>query len=82
MEFALRQLVSRAVASDGVMDVFAAAGLKKPEISILSDQFLAEIKNMPQKHLAVELLARLLNNEIKVRSKNNIVKCKATTKFG
>ena len=77
MEFALRQLVSKAVASDGVMDVFEAAGLKKPNISVLSDEFLSEVKDMPQKNLAVELLARLLNDEIKVRSKNNLVKSRS-----
>ncbi len=57
-----------AVASDEVMDIFAAAGLKKPDISILSDDFLAEVRGMPQKNLAVELLRKLLNNEIKLRS--------------
>jgi type I restriction enzyme R subunit len=77
MEFALRQLVSKAVASEGVMDVFAAAGLSKPEISILSDQFLAEIRDIPQKNLAVELLSRLLNDEIKARTKNNIVQARS-----
>jgi len=77
MEFALRQLVSKAVSSDGVMDVFAAAGLKKPEISILSEQFLSDIKDMPQKNLAVELLARLLNDEIKSRSKSNLVQSRS-----
>ena len=77
MEFALRQLVSKAVSSDGVMDVFEAAGLKKPNISVLSDEFLSEVKDMPQKNLAVELLARLLNDEIKVRSKNNLVKSRS-----
>jgi type I restriction enzyme, R subunit len=77
MEYALRQLVSKAVASEGVMDVFAAAGLKKPEISILSEQFLAEIRDMPQKNLAVELLARLLNDEIKSRTKKNIVQARS-----
>lgn len=77
LEFALRQLVSKAVASEGVMEIFAAAGLKQPEISILSEQFLDEIKNMPQKNLAVELLGRLLNNEIKTRSKNNLVQSRS-----
>jgi type I restriction enzyme R subunit len=77
MEFALSQLVSKAVSSDGVMDIFASAGLKKPEISIMSDQFLAEIKDMPQKNLAVELLARLLNDEIKVRSKKSLVQSRS-----
>jgi type I restriction enzyme, R subunit len=77
MEFALGQLVSKAVASEGVMDVFEAAGLKKPEISILSEHFLAEIQNMPQKNLALELLSRLLNGEIKVRAKNNLVQARS-----
>ncbi len=77
MEFALRQLVSKAVSSDGVMDVFAAAGLKKPEISILSEEFLTEIRDMPQKNLAVELLARLLNDEIKSRTKSNLVQARS-----
>lgn len=77
MEFALRQLVSKAVSSEGVMDVFAAAGLKKPEISILSEQFLSEIRDMPQKNLAVELLARLLNDEIRSRTKSNLVQARS-----
>jgi type I restriction enzyme R subunit len=73
MEYALRQLVSKAVSSEGVIDVFAAAGLKKPEISILSEEFMKELRNMPQKNLAVELLSRLLNDEIKSRTKKNVV---------
>lgn len=73
LEHAIRQLVSQAVASDQVVDIFAAAGLKKPDISILSDEFLAEIKSMPHKNLAVELLRKLLNDEIKTRSKRNMV---------
>ena len=77
MEYALRQLVSEAVASDGMLDVFSAAGLEKPKLSVLSDQFLAEIRNLPQKNLAVELLARLLQDEIKVRTKNNLVQSKS-----
>ncbi len=73
VNLALRQILSRAVASDEVLDIFAAAGLKKPEISILSEEFLAEVKDMPQKNLAVELLRKLLNNEIKSRGKKNVV---------
>jgi type I restriction enzyme R subunit len=73
VNIALRQILSRAVASDEVLDIFAAAGLKKPDISILSEEFLAEVRGMPQKNLAVELLRKLLNNEIKIRSKKNIV---------
>lgn len=77
MEFALSQLVSKAVASDGVIDVFAAAGLKKPNISILSEEFLAEVRDLPQKNLAIELLSRLLNDEIKVRAKKNLVQARS-----
>ncbi|GAB1471746.1 hypothetical protein MASR2M66_26240 [Chloroflexota bacterium] len=62
-----------AVASEEVIDIFKAAGLKKPDISILSDEFLAEIQNMPQKNVAVELLRKLLNDEIKLRSRKNVV---------
>ncbi len=73
VNFALRQILSRAVASDEVLDIFAAAGLKKPDISILSEEFLAEVREMPQKNLAVELLRKLLNNELKLRTKKNLV---------
>ena len=65
LDHAVRQLVSRAVSSEGVIDIFAAAGLKKPDISILSEEFLAEVRELPQKNLAVELLRKLLNDEIK-----------------
>lgn len=74
MDAAIRQLVSRAVMADGVVDIFSAAGLKKPDISILSDEFLAEVAHLPQKNLAVELLRKLLNNEIRTRSRRNLVK--------
>lgn len=74
VDFAIRQLVSNAVSSDQVVDIFSAAGLKKPDISILTDEFLAEVKGMPQRNLAVELLAKLLKNEIKnPKTKKNIV---------
>jgi type I restriction enzyme R subunit len=73
VEFAIRQIISKAVASDEVIDIFAAAGLKKPDISILSDAFLAEVRGMPQRNLAVELLRKLLDGEIKVRGRKNIV---------
>src|SRR5229473_1541689 len=69
----VRQIVSRAVASDRVIDIFSAAGLKSPEISILSDQFLAEVKGLPQRNLAFEALKKLLNDEIRVRSRKNLV---------
>jgi type I restriction enzyme R subunit len=73
LEHAIRQIISRAVTSDGVIDIFAAAGLKKPDISILSDEFLAEVRGMPQRNLAVELLQKLLRGEIKNRSNSNVV---------
>lgn len=73
LNFAIRQIVSKAVASDEVVDIFAAAGLKKPDISILSDEFLAEVRGMPQRNLAVELLRKLLHGEVKTRRKKNIV---------
>jgi type I restriction enzyme, R subunit len=73
IDFAIRQIVSKAVASDEVIDIFAAAGLKKPDISILSEEFLAEIRGLPQRNLAVEMLRKLLDGEIKTRSRKNIV---------
>lgn len=73
METAIRQLVSRAVSSTEVVDIFAAAGLDKPDISILSDKFLAEVQQLPQRNLALELLKKLLNDEIKTRMRKNVV---------
>jgi type I restriction enzyme R subunit len=73
LEHAIRQIVSNAIASTEVVDIFAAAGLKKPDISILSDEFLTDVQKMPQRNLAVELLQKLMNNEIKTRSKKNVV---------
>jgi type I restriction enzyme, R subunit len=73
LDHAIRQIISKAVVSDEVVDIFAAAGLKKPDISILSDEFLAEIRGMPQRNLAVELLQKLLKGEIKTRSRRNVV---------
>lgn len=73
LDHAIRQIISKAIASDEVIDIFAAAGLKKPDISILSDEFLAEVRDMPQRNLAVELLRKLLNGEIKLRSRRNVV---------
>ena len=74
LDNAIRQIVSRAVSSGEVVDIFAAAGLKKPDISILSEEFLREVSNLPQKNLAVELLQKLLKDEIKTRSRRNVVK--------
>jgi type I restriction enzyme, R subunit len=73
IETAIRQLVDKAVVSEGVIDVFDAAGIKKPDISILSEDFLAELKGMKHRNLALELLKKLLNDEIKIRSKFNLV---------
>lgn len=70
----IRQLVSQAIVADGqIIDVFTAAGLKKPDISILSDQFLAEVRGLKHRNVAAELLEKLLKDEIKVRSKRNLV---------
>ena len=77
MEHAIRQLISRAVASAEVVDIFAAAGLKKPDISVLSDEFLAEVRDLPQRNLAVELLQKLLKGEIRSRSKRNVVQARS-----
>lgn len=71
---ALKQIVDKAIAPVGVVDVFEAAGLEKPEISVLSDEFFAEIRNMERKNLAVEALQKLLNDEIKAKFSRNAVK--------
>jgi type I restriction enzyme R subunit len=77
LDHAIRQIVSQAVATDEVIDIFSAAGLKKPDVSILSEEFLAEVRAMPQKNLAVELLRKLLNDEIKTRSRRNLVQSRS-----
>ncbi len=71
IETALRQIVNDAILSEDVIDIYDAAGIKKPDISILDDKFLAEIKGLPQKNLALELLKRLLEDDVKSRSKSN-----------
>ncbi len=74
LDHAVRQLVAKAIAPEGeIIDVFQAAGLKQPDISILSDQFLAEVRGLKHKNVAAELLAKLLGDEIKMRSKRNVV---------
>ncbi len=74
IDAAIRQLVSRAITTDGqVIDVFTAAGLAKPDISILSDQFLAEVRGLKHKNVAAELLEKLLKDELKVRARRNLV---------
>ena len=73
-EFELQQLLSRAIVGEGVADIFKLAGLKNPDISILSDEFLKEVMKMPHKNLAVELLQRLIKDEIKSKFRTNVVK--------
>ena len=70
---ALRQIISRAIVSDEVIDIFSAAGLKRPDIGVLSDEFLDDVRNMKERNLAVELLERLLKGEIKSHLKTNVV---------
>jgi type I restriction enzyme, R subunit len=77
VDAAIRQIVSRAVVSDEVVDIFAAAGLQKPEISILSEEFLEEVKELPYRNLALELLQRLLSGEVKRWEKKNLVQSRS-----
>ena len=77
LDHAVRQIISRAVASEGVIDIFAAAGLEKPDISILSDEFLVEVRGMPQRNLAVELLQKLLKGELSARRRKNVVQARS-----
>lgn len=77
IDHAIRQIVSKAIVSDQVIDIFAAAGLKNPDISILSDQFLADVRGMKHRNLAVELLRKLLNDEVKARSKHSLVQARS-----
>ena len=77
IETAIKQMVDEALSSDRVIDIFDAAGIKKPEISILSEDFLLELKGMKHQNLALELLKKLLNDEIRIRSRTNLVKSKA-----
>lgn len=76
LETAIKQILSDAVVAEDVIDIFDAAGIKKPDISILSDEFLAEVRGMTHKNLALELLKKLLNDEIKTRQKVNLVQSK------
>ncbi len=77
LDHAVRQIISRAVASEGVVDIFAAAGLQKPDLSILSEEFLAEVRGMPQRNLAVELLQKLLKGEVATRRRKNVVQARS-----
>jgi type I restriction enzyme R subunit len=77
LDGAIRQIVSKAITADGVIDIYSAVGLKSPDISILSDQFLEEMRGLPQHHLALEALQRLLHEEIKIRSSKNVVQTRS-----
>jgi type I restriction enzyme R subunit len=77
IDHAVRQIISRAVTPEGVIDIFAAAGLAKPDISILSEEFLAEVRGMPQRNLAVELLQKLLKGELATRRRKNVVQARS-----
>ncbi len=77
LDQAVRRIISRAVAPEGVIDIFAAAGLKKPDISILSDEFLAEVRGMKHRNLAVELLQKLLKGELAGRRAKNVVQARS-----
>jgi len=77
LDHAIRQLVSEAISSDEVVDIYTLAGLSKPDISILSDEFLEEIRKFPKKNLAVELLKKLLKDEIKTKTRRNIVESRS-----
>ena len=81
LDLAVRQIISRAVASEGVLDIFAAAGLDKPDISVLSEEFLAEVQGMPQRNLAVELLQKLLKGELSIRRRKNVVQARSFTEM-
>ncbi|MCA3644032.1 MAG: type I restriction endonuclease subunit R, partial [Methylobacterium sp.] len=75
-EFAIQQILDRAVVSTEIVDILAAAGIATPDISILSDEFLAEVQQLEKKNLALEALRKLLNDEIRSRSKTNVVETK------
>ena len=77
LDHAVRQIISRAVAPEGVVDIFEAAGLDKPDISILSEEFLAEVKGMPHRNLAIELLQKLLQGELATRRRKNVVQARS-----
>ncbi|MFI3188824.1 MAG: DUF3387 domain-containing protein, partial [Methylococcales bacterium] len=76
LETTIKQIIDKALVSEQVIDIFDAAGIKKPNISILSEDFLAEIKDMKHKNVALEVLKKLLNNDLKVRAKTNLVQSK------
>lgn len=76
LEESIKQVIDQSLVSEDVVDIFDAAGIKKPDISIISDKFLAEIRTMPRKNLALEVLKKLLNDEITARSRKNLIQSK------
>lgn len=76
IETAIRQIIDEAIVAEGVVDVFDAAGIKKPDISILSEEFLEEVRTMKHRHLALELLKKLLGDEIRARARHNLIQSK------
>jgi len=77
IETTIKQVIDKALVSDQIIDVFSDAGIKKPDISILSEEFLLEVKNMEHKNIAMEVLKKLLNDEIKTRTKKNLIQSKS-----
>ena len=77
LDNAIRQIVSRAVASEEVVDIFAAAGLNKPDISVLSEEFLSEVQGMPHRNVAIELLQKLIRGELSTRRRKNVVQARS-----
>ena len=77
LDHAVRRIISRAVTPEGVIDIFGAAGLEKPDISILSEEFLAEVRGLPRRNLAVELLRKLLQGELAARRRKNVVQARS-----
>ena len=76
METTIRQVIDKALVTDQVIDIFDASGIKKPDISVLSEEFLLEVQGMKHKNIALEVLKKLLNDEIKTRTKTNLVQSK------
>jgi type I restriction enzyme R subunit len=76
IETAIRQIVDKAVVSEGIVDIYKEAGIKNPDISILSDEFIEEVKNIKYKNVSIELLKKLLNDEIRIRSRKNLIQTK------
>ena len=77
LDHAIRQIVSKAIASEDMLDIFTSAGIPKPDISILSDEFLSEVQGMPQRNLAVEVLQKLLKGEIRTQGRKNVVQARS-----